>query len=141
MPFFIPKAFLAFLTAAAERADVLERELAAARAINRTLERQNAVSQANAEWLRDHVNRLTDERARLMLRELNVITDPPEIVGMPSAASTSPRQTAHEEKRAQTERVVAESTSGAAMFEDMGDEAAAAQGINHDPSGAGVYPD
>src|SRR5262245_31881137 len=151
MPFFVSRAFIAILGRVADdareeaataraRAERAERDAAALAATNRTLERQNAVSQANQEWLRMQVNLLTDERARLMERDLSFSPTRSEIVGMPSAATTTPGATREDERRRRADEVIADATTGAGMFEDMGDEAAAELGITSAPDGSVVYP-
>lgn len=150
MPFFVSKLTIALFedTIARERinraeavrrtAD-LERRVDQLEATNRVLERQNSVHQANTGWLRSHVNQITDERARLLMREVNFFTDPPEIVGMPTAASTSPMKSAADEREERDNVAVAEAISGAGLFEDMGDAAAKALGVQHTADGAVLY--
>lgn len=151
MPFFVSKALITLLGRLADqarteadthfaRAVAAEKRVVEAEATIRTLERQNAVSQANQEWLRMQVNLLTDERARLMERDLSFSPTRSEIVGMPSAATTTPGATREDMRKRRQEEVVAEAVSGAGMFEDMGDEAARELGIESAPDGSVVYP-
>ncbi len=115
------------------RAEEAERALAAAREAQAVLERQNAIAQSNAEWLRHQVNLLTQERTDRVFLEMQrqgVSLDAPTIEAVPRDRPVRDDP----EAAARSQRIV-EATTGAAMFEDMGDEAAAAHGVNWERDG------
>ena len=144
MPFFISKAFVSLLAQLAdtaradeqlhrERANTLERQLAVAVAENDTLVRQNAVHRNNTEWLQHLVNTLNQERAErvhlaMQRRGEDVFGD--RIEALPT--DTTPKRDPAKDR---VEEALVEASSGAAIFEDMGNLAAEAQGVRWDAGG------
>lgn len=144
MPFFVSKHLIALLTrladqarsaehAATARVAALEKGLTEALAKVAVLERQNAIAQSNAEWLKHHVNLLTQERTDrvfLEMRKIGVSLEAPTIESL----SPDKSAIANPEAEARAQRV-AEATAGAGIFEDMGDEAAEAHGLRWNAAG------
>lgn len=148
MPFFVSGTLLAMLGAVADdaraqatteraRADRLEADNAALRAERDTLVRQNGVHRDNAEWLKHLVNTLNQERAERV--HLEVTRRGEEIYGDRIEALPGDKTTKVDPRKERIEQAVAEATSGNAIFDDMGDDAAAALGLEWDAAGGVVH--
>jgi chromosome segregation ATPase len=89
-----------------------------------TLKEQNRVLQTHLDWLRVRVNQIEAERARLIEKALQIKVAVPTI----SSPLHPPDRTA----APKLEQL-------AALFEDVGDEAARELGIEHDADGGVLY--
>lgn len=92
--------------------------------------RRLAIAQANFEWLSVAYNRLEAERSQLLLGRLGIVSPPLTVetqhgVGVPLGHPTPAAQTVPDDQ------TLTDVIASGSLFEDMGDSAARALGLDH----------
>lgn len=118
-----------------EQLDGALRENAVLSAVNGTLRQQLAIAQNNFEWARERMNQVEQERGILFMRTLNVDLPVPNVARSPEVMPTSHHGTGL--PMPDNPRGIMDQFG--VNFEDVGDDAAAQLGIEHDDHGAVVY--
>ena len=109
-------------------------ELSSERAQREVVERQSTSDQLTIRWLCARVNQLEQERAVLFhaVTQLNIPV--PTVTPAPAVPAT--HAPANDPAQAITEQL---RPFGIGIFEDMGDDEARRQGVDHDSEGRVVY--
>lgn len=131
-------AFDATTAAQAKLLDEARRDVAEGRQRIVDLERSLAVAQNNFEWARVRLNSVEQERALLIEHVTKVRLVVPEITREAGGAGV-PLQPGKTTDDTQEPGLLEGLALPAGMFEDMGDQAAAAAGLEHDATGAVVH--